>query len=163
MNTKPPDYDQSLGLPHRAAQVNPQMQYNLQFNQGMYQPTFPMNNLQNTALFSSDSGFNQMQLMRTSNIPSREQTKNEKKERMRQQLSKRKIPEDLWNYYLEAPEHWDFEDTTKEGLQRGIEAILMSPNTVTPCWVEKESVNKFVNLKMKLTAVTQATAEIIDL
>ena len=36
----------------------------------------------------------------------------------------------------------------------------MSSNTVTPCWVEKESVDKFVNLKMKLTAIIQATAEI---
>ena len=36
----------------------------------------------------------------------------------------------------------------------------MSSNTVTPCWVEKESVDKFVNLKMKLTAIVQATAEI---
>ena len=36
----------------------------------------------------------------------------------------------------------------------------MSPYTVAPCWVEKESMNKFVNLKMKLTAVTQAVAEI---
>ena len=98
--------------------------------------------------------------MGTSNIPSREQTMIEKKERMRQQLNRRKIPEDLWNYYLETPEHWNFEDTTKEGLQRGIKAILMSPNTVTPCWVEKESMNKFVSLKMKLTAVTQAVAEI---
>ena len=35
VNTKAPDYDQSIGFPHRAAQVNPQMQYNLQFNQGM--------------------------------------------------------------------------------------------------------------------------------
>ena len=92
------------------------------------------------------SGFNQMQLMGTNNIPSREQTENEKKERMRKQLSKRKIPEDLWHYYLETPEHWDFEDTTEKGLQRGIEATLMSSNTVTPCWVEKESVDRFVNL-----------------
>ena len=75
-------------------------------------------------------------------------------------MNKRKIPKNLWSYYLETPEHWNFEDTTKEGLQKGIKAILMSPNTVTPCWVEKESMNKFVNLKMKLTAVTQATAEI---
>ena len=59
VNTKPPDYDQSIGFPHRAAQVNPQMQYNSQFNQGMYQPMFPMNNLQNTAWVSSDHGFNQ--------------------------------------------------------------------------------------------------------
>ena len=36
----------------------------------------------------------------------------------------------------------------------------MSSNTVTPCWVEKESVDKFVKLKMKLTAIIQATAEI---
>ena len=36
----------------------------------------------------------------------------------------------------------------------------MSPNTVTPCWVEKESVDRFVKLKMKLTAIAQATAEI---
>ena len=36
----------------------------------------------------------------------------------------------------------------------------MSPRTVTPCWVEKESMDKFVSLKMKLTAVIQATAEI---
>ena len=79
VNSKPPDYDQYLGLQHRAAQGNPQMQYNLQLNQGMYQPTFPMNNLQNAAWFSSNSGFNQMQLMGTSNIPSREQTENEKK------------------------------------------------------------------------------------
>ena len=49
MNSKPPDYDQSLGLQHRAAQVNSQMQYNLQLNQGMCQPTFPMKNLQNSA------------------------------------------------------------------------------------------------------------------
>ena len=42
----------------------------------------------------------------------------------------------------------------------GIKAILMSPRTVTPCWVEKESMDKFVSLKMKLTAVIQATAEI---
>ena len=35
VNTKPPDYDQSIGFPHNTAQINPQMQYNLQFNQGI--------------------------------------------------------------------------------------------------------------------------------
>ena len=49
---------------------------------------------------------------------------------MRQQLIRRKIPGDLWDYYLKSPEHWDFEDATEEGLQKGIKAILMSPNTV---------------------------------
>ena len=36
----------------------------------------------------------------------------------------------------------------------------MVPYTVALCWVEKESVNKYVNLKMKMTAVTQVVAEI---
>ena len=84
----------------------------------------------------------------------------EKKERKRQQLVRRWIPADLWDYFLESPEHWDFGDTTKDGLQKGISAILTSHYTIAPCWVEKESVNKFVNLKMKMTAVTKAVAEI---
>ena len=114
----------------------------------------------NAAWTPSDPSIYQMQFMGTSNIPSREESENEKKERMKHVLVKRKIPENLWTYYLETPEQWSFEDTTEEGLQKGIKAILMSPHTVTPWWVEKESMNKFVSLKMKLTAVTQATAEI---
>ena len=95
-----------------------------------------MNSLQNTNWIPSDPNYYQMQVLGTSNIPSREQTMEEKKGKMRQQLIRRKIPEDLWTYYLESPEHWDFDDAVEEGLQKGIKAILMSPNTVTPCWVE---------------------------
>ena len=84
----------------------------------------------------------------------------EKRERIVHRLGKRRIPADLWDYFLKSPEHWDFGDTTEDGLQKGISAILMSPYTVAPCWVEKESFNKFVNLKMKMTAVTQVVAEI---
>ena len=36
----------------------------------------------------------------------------------------------------------------------------MSPRTVTPYWVKKASMDKFVSLKMKLTQVIQAKAEI---
>ena len=36
----------------------------------------------------------------------------------------------------------------------------MSPRTVTPYWVENASMDKFVSLILKLTAVTQAIAEI---
>ena len=36
----------------------------------------------------------------------------------------------------------------------------MSPRIVTPYWVKKASMDKFVSLKMKLTTVIQATAEI---
>ena len=79
---------------------------------------------------------------------------------MRVQLRIRKLPEENWRYYIEAPEHWDFNDITESGLQRGIEVILMSPNTVTPGLVEKDSVDRFVKIKMKLTAIVQATAEI---
>ena len=52
---------------------------------------------------------------------------------------------------LEILEKWDHEDVDEQGLLRGVKAILMSPRTVTPYWVKKTSVDKFVNLKMKLT------------
>ena len=52
------------------------------------------------------------------------------------------------------------EDIDEQGLQRGVKAILMSPRTVTPYWVKKASMDKFVSLKMKLTQVIQAKAEI---
>ena len=125
VNSKSPDYDQSVRSQHSIAQANRQMQYNQQFNQGMYQSAFPMNHSQNNAWTPSDPNYYQMRILGTGNILSREQTMEEKKERMRQQLIRRKIPEDLWNYYLESPEHWNFEDATKEGLQKGIKAILM--------------------------------------
>ena len=60
MNSKPPDYDQFLGSQHRVAQANHQMQYNQQLTQGMYQPTFPMNNSQNAAWVSLNPNFYQM-------------------------------------------------------------------------------------------------------
>ena len=84
----------------------------------------------------------------------------EKKERTIQLLVKRRFRADLWDYFLESPEHWDFGGTTKDGLQKGISAILTSPYTITPCWIEKESFNKFLNLKMEMTTVTRAVAEI---
>ena len=92
--------------------------------------------------------------------PARGPTEEEKADKMRVQLRKRKIPEENCSYYIEAPEHWDFNDIAESGLQRGIKVILMSPNTVTPGWVEKDSVDRFVKIKMKLTAIVQATAEI---
>ena len=95
VNSKPPDYDQLIRSQHSAAQPNLQMQFNQQFNQGMYQPTFPMNNLQNPNWTPLDPNCYQMQALGTNNIPSREQTMEEKKGKMKQQLVRRKIPEDL--------------------------------------------------------------------
>ena len=51
-------------------------------------------------------------------------------------------------------------DVDEKGLHNGIKAILLGSRTVTPYWVEKSSVDKFVSLKMKLTALTQAIEEI---
>ena len=45
-------------------------------------------------------------------------------------------------------------------MQKGISAILIAPHTVAPCWVEGDSVKIFVDLKMKMTQVTQVVAEI---
>ena len=140
-NSKPPKYDQSVRLQYRATQGGSQMQHNPQFNQGVYQPMLPMN----TAWPPPDSSFYQMQFMGTGNIPSREESENEKKERMKHVLMKRNIPQNLWTYYIETPERWNYEDTTEQGLQKGIKAILMSPRTVTPCWVEMKR-NPWINL-----------------
>ena len=38
--------------------------------------------------------------------------------------------------------------------------ILLSPNTITPCWVERGSVNRIIQLRGKLTEVIQAKSEI---
>ena len=70
------------------------------------------------------------------------------------------MPPELWVYYLKSPELWDFTDLNEDGLQRGINAILIAPHTVVPCWVKKESINKFIELKLKMTAVIQILAEV---
>ena len=84
----------------------------------------------------------------------------EMKERKILQLVRRMIPAELWDYFLESPEHWNFGGTTKDGLWKGISNILTSPHTIAPLWIKEESVNKFLNLKMEMTTVTRAVAEI---
>ena len=155
-NSNPPNYDQSVNLQYRTTQNGPQRQFDPHFGQGMHRPMMPMNNV----WASTGSNDYQRQFLGTGNIASREESEKEKKEQMKQALVKRHIPRDLWEYYLEIPEHWDHEDIDEQGLQRGLKAILMSPKTVTPYWVKKASMDKFVSLKMKLTQVIQAKAEI---
>ena len=103
---------------------------------------------------------NNLQTKETKTVPSREETEEEKKERKRQQLVRRKVPSKHWDYYLNSPELWNFEDVNEDGLQKGINAILIAPHTVVPCWVKKESINKFIELKLKMTAVIQILAEV---
>ena len=73
---------------------------------------------------------------------------------------KRKIPAENWQFYINAPESWDFNDIAPSGLQRGTEVVLLSPNKITPCWVEKGSVSRFIKIRGKLTEVIQAKVEI---
>ena len=67
---------------------------------------------------------------------------------------------DYWQYYIKSPHSWDFSDVTASGLNRGIEVVLLSPNTITLTWVERESVSHFIELRGKLIEVMQAKKEI---
>ena len=82
-------------------------------------------------------GHYQAQATGNSGVQSREETVEEKRERKKQQLIRRKVPEDLWECYLKSPEHWNFDDVTKDGLQKGISAILIAPHTVAHVGLRK--------------------------
>ena len=90
----------------------------------------------------------------------RRPTEEDKTEEIKRKLEKRKIPAENWQFYIKAPESWDFNDIAPSGLQRGTEVALLSPNTITPGWVEKGSVDRFINIKGMLTEIIQAKAEI---
>ena len=59
----------------------------------------------------------------------RRPTEEDKAEKIKRKLEQRKIPAENWHFYIEAPESWDFNDIAPSGLQRGIEVVLLSPNT----------------------------------
>ena len=88
--------------------------------------------------------------------PTEEDRVNEVKKR----LEKRGIPTDDWQYHIKSPHSWDFSDVTSSGLSKGVEVILLSPTTITPSWVERGPVSRFIDLKWKLTEVMQAKGEI---
>ena len=90
----------------------------------------------------------------------RRPTEEDKIEEIKKKLEKRKIPANDWQYYMKSPDAWDFNDTSSLGLSKGIEVILLSPNTITPCWVERGSVNRIIQLRGKLTEVIQVKSEI---
>ena len=69
-------------------------------------------------------------------------------EKMRKKLEQRKIPKENWHFYTKAPESWNFNDTAPSGLQRGIEVVMLSPNTTTPGWTEKGSVDRFIKIRV---------------
>ena len=106
-------------------QQNSHMQHNMQqFKSGVYQQSFPMNNSQNTFMMPN---INQMQHMRTNSVPAREHTKNEKKEKMRTQLRKRKIPEDNWRYYLKPQSTGILKTQPRKGYREASRPPWCSP------------------------------------
>ena len=72
----------------------------------------------------------------------------DKIEEVKKKLEKRKIHIDDWQYYIKSPHSWDFSDVTPSGLNRGIEVVLLSPNTITLTWVERGSVSRFIELRV---------------
>ena len=87
----------------------------------------------NTAWHPPGTNAYQMQFPGTGNITSKRESVEEQKETMRKVLVKRNIPRDLWEYYIEIPEDWDYEDVDETGLHNGVKTILMSPRTVKNC------------------------------
>ena len=67
------------------------------------------------------------------NAPSREETEEGQKERKKQQLERRRVPLESWDYYLESPELWNFADLDEDGLQKGITAIFIDNHQIVPC------------------------------
>ena len=79
---------------------------------------------------------------------------------MRQTLKKRNIPRGLWEYYIETPEDWNYEDVDESDIHIFVRTILMPQRNVKPWWIKDASMDKLVSLKMKFTAVIQAIEEI---
>ena len=87
-------------------------------------------------------------------------TEEDKTKKIRRKLDQKKIPAENWHFYIETPESWDFDDIAPSGLQRGIEVVLLSPNTTSPGWLEQGSEESFIKIRGKLTEIIQAKAEI---
>ena len=102
----------------------------------------------------------QINHMNTMDGSVRRPTETDLAEKMKKKLEQRRIPKENWLFYTKAPESWNFNDTAPSGLQRGIEVVMLSPNTTTPSWVEKGSVDRFIKIRGKLTEIKQAKAEI---
>ena len=95
MSTKPPDYDQSIKSRQNMIQGNPPVTHNQHLYQDAYQPVPPVYNIQYTGLPATVPGHYQVQAIGNGGVPSREETMEEKRERKKQQLIRRKVPTDL--------------------------------------------------------------------
>ena len=87
MRTRPPDHDQSEKSHQNVVQVPPAY------------------NVQDTEPPATTPGHYQVQSPGTGAAPSREEAEEELREKKKQQLARRKVPTELWDYYLKSPEH----------------------------------------------------------
>ena len=129
---KPPVYSQTIEPSQNIIKDNSQMLQNQHPSHDAHQPEPPAVNMQYNGTPALVPEPHQAQTTGSNSVPSREETLEEKRERKKQQLTRRKVPEDLWEYYLESPESWNFDDVTKDGLQKGISAILIAPHNSRP-------------------------------
>ena len=88
------------------------------------------------------------------------QTEEVKRQKKREQLERRRVPIESWDYYLERPDIWDFKDINEDGLHNGIVAIFAAPHNIVPWWVEDDSMQQFLGLKLKTATLVQTLAEI---
>ena len=63
----------------------------------------------------------------------------EQKEKTRQMLESRGIPQGLWEYYIEVPKDWAGDDVDEMGVHNGVKNILMSQRSVKPWWVQSST------------------------
>ena len=79
----------------------------------------------------------------------------------RQILRRCDIPKNMWRYYIEPPEKWKNFDYDKTGLHNGVKSILMmnSFKTIIPWWMQTLSLDRLVDLKLKLTSAIRAEEE----
>ena len=68
-------------------------------------------------------------------------------------LKRRGVPEEDWSYYLKSPHTWNYNIKSKSGLYKGIEVVLLTPTASKPLWIDKSSVDEFVQLRERLQKV----------
>ena len=118
-NTRPPNYDQSVQQHQRATQQGHQVHFNPNIVQYV-QPSMIHNN---EFQYSPQA---------TSQINMSKEWITEQKEKMRQTLKKRGIPRGLWDYYIETPKEWDYDDIDETGIHNGVKNILMVQRNFMP-------------------------------
>ena len=130
MSMSPPDYEQSEKTRKNIIHNGHPGGADRHPSRDVYQPAPQTYDRDQPDPVAVATGHSRAETIGKVGVPSRKETEEEKKERKKQQLERRKVPPELWEYYLKSPELWDFTDLNEDGLQRGINAILIAPHAV---------------------------------